>query len=119
MKSFADQLLEDQTHYNLGNTLWVQFINDHYRVLLRNSTMEQLQVDEKHKYRYRPEDYAEKYNLELEDAWILMLLNKWDPNEGIPQYAEHILVPNPSHIATLKQQFDSYLATLPVSMLIA
>lgn len=117
MKSFAEQILEDQTPYNLGNTLWVQFVKDHYRVLLHSCTREELQDNERYKYRYRPEDYALKYNLEVEDTWILSILNKLDPNEGIPLYAKYILVPSREQIDTLKHQFDSYLATLPSSML--
>lgn len=116
MESFADIIMKDQTEYNNGNALWVQFVKDHIHILLKNSTIETYAAAEKQKFRYRPEDYAKKFDIEYEDTWILVLLNRWDPNEGIPQYAEQIIVPSPQFIETLKQQFDLYQSVIPTNL---
>jgi hypothetical protein len=106
--SLTNELLEKDTTHTFGNQDWVQFVIDHVRILLSNSDEEIINPNDMFKYRYRPKSLFDKFGINEEDAWIVLLINNIKFSEGIPQYLKKIKIPPQTLIDDMKKNFSAF-----------
>ena len=97
--------------YGQTDPEWVQFIYDHRTYLLQNSTVVTLSQEDSYIYRYRPEAYFHKTDIDISKVWITLWLNQLTDIcsfKGI----ETLHVPSDSVVSILKQTYENYRSTV-------
>jgi hypothetical protein len=97
--------LSDNAGFSTGNSRWTRFVKDHLVHMRSSAAPITLDDGDRYRYKYRLPYLFSKYNINTNDAWIVMLLNGIGASEGLPEHATTILLPTVDYLSWLKNQF--------------
>ena len=105
---FTEQLNHISKEHDRSNPEWVRFIKDHVRVIIANSPIKELHIDKLNLYKHRPKSLFKEFDINSNDAWIILMVNNIPSSGGIPPYITEVYVPSQGYINTLKDMFSKH-----------
>ncbi len=109
---FEEQLNHISKEHDRSNAEWVRFIKDHIPTIINISPIKDLSVDKLHLYRFRPKSLFKEYDINAEDAWIILLVNNIPFSGGIPPHIKEICIPSQGYINSLKDMFSKHVRNI-------
>ncbi len=106
--SLLEQLENRTSKYTPSNTGWYQFIVDHKRELLNASYIQDIQPEIAFKYRYRPKELLNHYEINTALTWIILLLNDIDGEKDFSGIKKLFVPAGSETITDLYEQYVNY-----------
>lgn len=105
--SIAETLLHTISTRNMGNPNWIKHVTDHRNWLEENSTPVQIPDLIFHTDWNRPLVALRKMDIELEDIFTVLLLNRVKFGDGLQEHHRVLLVPTEDALLTLKESYNA------------
>jgi hypothetical protein len=106
IESLGSRLVGTMGQYAYESS-WVQFVKDHYRYLLNNSTKAILSEETAHYYRYRPEEYLKSVAYDRSATWLILWLNQIPNSENFIGVSS-LWLPTPEILRKLYTQYLTF-----------
>ena len=94
------------TTYSNHDIEWVQYVRDHFSVLVESATKYTLAPYQHYAMMYRLEDWMGEQNIPKEMSWIILYINQLSDAFDFKDLTE-IMIPNFTVLEQLKQQFKT------------
>lgn len=94
------------TAYSNQDLEWVQYVRDHFAVLVKSAVKQTLEPYQHYAMTYRLEDWLGEQNIPKEMAWIVLYINQLSDASDFKELTE-IMIPNLTLLEQLKQQFKT------------